>query len=264
MPTRMTITPDGARYLSPNPPRPFTMRWALPLICRRSEIRWKTATYLGIAITAVSIWSIIRGWQGVAAACLFLALPSVRFNATHPVLVDAMALGLATLSAALWVNGLPIPALICALIAGATKESAPIFAALFAWTPWLLVAMIIPAATYLIRRPGPDPLGGHHAWLLAHPIQASREYHDRWLRDLDPRLLAPWGATVVALAYPTPQLFATLAAAYAQITVATDTVRLYQWAAPVVCIAATMATPPLWWPVILAVTMYNPLRGDGV
>ena len=52
--------------------------------------------------------------------------------------------------------------------------------------------------------------------------------------------------------------------AYAQLFVATDTVRLYQWAAPVVAIAATSAVDPRWWPLMVVVTLFNPLRGDGV
>lgn len=261
----VTLCPDSIRYLNPDPPSPFHLRPLVPALCGTTAWRWKAATYIGLALTIVGTWAIVGGWQGVAAALLLAALPSVRFNATHPVLVDAAALGFATTSAALWVHGWWLPAIAVTCLAAATKETAPIFAACFAWTPWLLAALAIPLLVALIRRPGPDPLNDeHHAWILAHPIQASRKYHHRYLIDANPVLLTPWGGATVALAAPSAQLAATLAAGYTQLAFATDTVRLYQWAAPVVCIAATTAVPPIWWPLLIIVTLFNPLRGDGV
>ncbi len=261
----ITLAPDSIRYLNANPPSPFHLRPLLPGICGTSGRLWRIATYVGIGLTLASTWAIVGGWQGIAAALILAALPSVRFNAQHPVLVDAAALGLATTSAALWVHGYTLPALAVAAIAAAAKETAPVFAALFAWTPVLLLALLVPAAIASLRTPGPDPLNDqHHAWILAHPIQASRKYHRRYLLDANPTLLTPWGGAITALAAPSLQLAATLAAAYAQLVIATDTVRLYQWAAPTVCIAATTAVPPQWWPLLVLVTLFNPLRGDGV
>ncbi len=260
-----TLCPDSIRYLNPHPPSPFHLRPLLPWLCRTVAWRWHTATYVGIALTIVSTWAIVGGWQGVAAALILAALPSVRFNATHPVLVDATALGLTTLGAALWVHGYTVPALTAVTLATLTKETSPIFAALFAWTPILLAPLIIPAIIASLRTPGPDPLNDqHHTWILTHPIQASKKYHHRYLIDANPTLLTPWGGAITALGAPSLQLAATLTAAYAQLAIATDTVRLYQWAAPVVVIAATTATPPQWWPLLIIVTLFNPLRGDGV
>ena len=261
----ITLAPDSIRYLNANPPSPFHLRPLLPGICGTSGRLWRIATYVGIGLTLASTWAIVGGWQGIAAALILAALPSVRFNATHPVLVDAAALGLTTTAAALWVHGYTLPALIVVALAAATKETSPVFAALFAWTPVLLLALLIPAVLVSLRTPGPDPLNDkHHAWILAHPIQASRKYHHRYLVDFNPTLLTPWGGAIAALGAPSLQLLATLAAGYTQLVVATDTVRLYQWAAPTVCIAATTAVPMVWWPLLVLVTLFNPLRGDGV
>ena len=261
-----TLTPDSARYLTVHaPPSPFHLRPLLPWLCGQSAIRWYLATWLGVALLAVGTATLAPGWQGITAAALVLALPSVRFALTHVVLVDMAALGLATASAALMVNGWIVPAVILALLAGAAKESAPVFAALFAWHPLLLVGLIVPAIVKLVRKPGSDILREpEHAWILAHPFKAGRKYHDRMVIDAMPVLVTPWGACVLALGAPSVQLFATLAAAYAQLLVATDTVRLYQWSAPVVAIAATSAVDPRWWPLMVVVTLFNPLRGDGV
>ena len=262
--SRIRITPDGARYLADTPPSPFHLRPLLPLLCRRDPCRWKIATYLGIALTALGTWALVGGWQGIAAALILASLPSTRYNATHPVLIDAMALGLATCAAAATVHGQPMLAAILVLLAAATKESAPIFAALFAWNPLLLAGLIVPAIIASLRTPGQDVLNDEHAAILAHPIQAGREYHRRFLIDGSPALFTPWGGAIVALGAPSLQLFATLAAGYGQLLIATDTTRLYQWAAPVVCIAATTALGPQWWPLLIIATWFNPLRGDGV
>jgi len=261
----LAITPDGARYLAARPPAPFHLRVLIPWLCQDIAARWLAAAWCGLAAMALGIMLLAPTWQaGVAAALLAAALPMVRFNIEHPVLVDLPALGLATLAAGLWHVGWWPAALLVVLLAGAAKETAPVFAALFAWTPVLLLGLVVPLIVRWRREPGDDVLDEHNAWVLAHPIQAAREYHDGWLRNLDPRLVAPWGAAVVALAAPTWQLAAVLAVAYAQLLIATDTVRLYQWAAPVVALAAVAAVPWQWWPVLIVATAFNPLRGDGL
>ena len=261
-----TLTPDSARYLTVRtPPAPFHLRVLIPWLCGHSAIRWYVATWVGSALIALGTALMAPGWPGIAAAALVLALPSVRFSLSHVVLVDMAALGLATTSAGLAVHGWIIPALIVALLAGAAKETAPVFAALFAWNPLLLVGLVVPAIVKLVRTPGTDVLNEpEHAWILAHPIQAGRKYHHRMVVDAMPVLLTPWGACILALGAPSLQLGATLVVAYGQLFVATDTVRLYQWAAPVVAVSATSAVDPRWWPLMVLVTLFNPFRGDGV
>lgn len=259
------LTPDGYRYLKrTNLPAPFHLRWLIPWLCRDESTRWNAAAWAGFTGLVVGTWGLVGGWAGVAAAALVAVLPSVRFGLAHRVLVDLPALGLATLAAAAWVNGWTIPALVLAVLAGMSKETAPVFAAIFAWSPFLLIGLVAPMMIDALRTRGGDDLGEHHAWILAHPVQASRKYHAGYLTTLDPRLVLPWGACVVALASPSWQLAAVLVAAYAQLTVATDTVRLYQWAAPAVAVAAVTAVPPVWWPVLIILTAFNPLRGDGI
>ena len=262
----MNVTPDGLRYLHPHPPAPFHRRALLPWICGTDPKRWITQAWIGYALLLVGTFGLVGGWQGLAAAALVAVLPGIMLGLVHPVLVDTTALGLATASAALWVNDLQTPAIALVLVAGAAKESAPVFAAVFAWNPLLLVGLVVPLLIGVIRGAG-EPMaemGKHHQWILEHPIKASRKYHDGMLRSLSPVLVFPWGALVVALAAPSWQLGAALAVAYGQLLLATDTVRLYQQAAPAVAIAATTAVDPVWWPVLLVLTAFNPARGDGV
>lgn len=261
----VALTPDGYRYLDRvNLPAPFHLRWLVPWLCRDESARWDVAAWSGLAGVLAGTWLLVGGWAGVAAAALVAVLPSVRFGLTYRVLVDLPALGFATMSAGMWLHGWHVAALVLAVVAGSSKESAPVFAALFAWSPVLLVGLVAPLLAHLLRRRGPDVLGGDHEWILAHPWQASRKFHAGYVRSLDPRLVLPWGACVVALAAPSWQLAAVLVAAYGQLVVATDTVRLYQWAAPIVAVAAVTAVPWQWWPVLVVLTAFNPMRGDGV
>jgi hypothetical protein len=152
---------------------------------------------------------------------------------------------------------------VLALVAGSAKETAPIFAALFAWSPWPLVGLLAPLAALRIIADGPDVLDAHNAWILEHPLRASWKFHKGHLLD-GAKFLAPWGGAVAGFAHLDWQLAAVLAAAYGQVVVATDTVRLYQWAAPVMCVAAATAVPTAWLPLLVLATIWNPLAGDGI
>jgi hypothetical protein len=138
------------------------------------------------------------------------------------------------------------------VLAASVKESAPVFAALWLWSPWPLIALVLPALWHLFNKPGPDPLGARFDAIAAHPVRSSMTAHagrwrDGWL------MVAPWGACAAALYQPTWQLAATLVVAYGLLLVATDTVRLYQHAAgPVIAATAASVLPPAWLPLILA------------
>jgi hypothetical protein len=55
-----------------------------------------------------------------------------------------------------------------------------------------------------------------------------------------------------------------VAVGYAQLLVATDSTRLYQASAPVVCIAAALVIPPEWAVAVLVAHWLNPWAGSGV
>lgn len=199
---------------------------------------------------------------GVAAGLMMVALPSSRFNLRNPVLVDAPAMALAALAAVLAPVNLPA-AVAVALVAGACKETAPGFAALYAWNPWLLLGLVAPAIRAVTAKTGPDVLDDENAWILEHPVKAGWKYHRaQYLDGLV--MVTPWGGALVALAVMDLRLGVLLAVAYAQLLVATDSVRLYQWSAPLVCVAAATAVPPAWLPILVVLTVWNPCAGNGV
>lgn len=256
------VTADGARYwvaARQRVPYPFHLRWLLPFTLRHNLAAWKYVTrgsIIGIgALTAVYTGS---PWM----ACVAF-LPGFIMSWKYPVLVDAPAMLLALAAAIVWPYS-PYAAVAIVLIAGCTRETAPVWAAIYAWNPILLIGLV-PVALRTLRKPGEgDPIEEkEHRWIVAHPLQAGLKYHKgRWR---EPGLmLLPWGGLIVALAHVDLQLAAALAIGYGQLLIASDSVRLYQWAAPVVALAAVAAVPEWALPFVAASVVFNPWAGDGV
>ncbi len=253
------MTPDEYRYSQPGPrARPFHYRWLLPALLGADRRKWVGVQWVSLAAlcTLVSVYT-HTWWAGV----LVLGCSGVLFNLKHPVLVDLPAMALALGAAVAWNEGLWWLAVALVLIAGSVKETAPIFATIFAWHPALLVGTLSVGIVALTRA-GTDaiPNGPAHDALI-HPLRSSWEHHQPlplWSYVL------PWGVLLAALANPTPQLWVCVGLAYAQLIVATDSVRLYQWALPVMVLAAVPMLSGPWLPVVLVVHLVNPFRTEGV
>lgn len=254
------LTPDGARYWTMTErrvARPFHLRWLQPFLCRQDERRWKALTWGSVA--AIGVLTAIYTKSPWMACVAFL--PGLTFSVRHPVLVDAFGMALA-LGAALM---LPIcwpVAIVLALLAGCTRETAPIFAAVYAWNPLLLVGLV-PVGVRRLMRSGPDVLDPKNAWILKHPIQASMEFHaGRWT---DAQLMVlPWGGLLAGITAFTTQTLVAVGLGYSQLLVATDAVRLYQWAAPVLALAAVAAVPAWALPIVALTVIFNPWKGPGI
>jgi hypothetical protein len=78
-----------------------------------------------------------------------------------------------------------------------------------------------------------------------HPVRSAWEHHvGKWR---DPRMVAQWGGCLAALYGAPVQVWTVLAAAYAQLVVATDTYRLVHTAAgPALAFWAVQAVPVPW------------------
>lgn len=267
----MRLTPDGARYLrmgaGEREPVPFHLRWLLPWLCRRRAWVWIGATWLGLValVSGTVVLALQHGLgmpQAALAGALVAGLPSLRFAASAPILVDMPALACAVWAAVAW-PGMPWVAAALVVVGACASEKTPVWAALFAGSPWLLVGLAVPLARRLVVKPGgiraDDPLAG----TLRHPLATGlRSHAGRWR---DPfAMLLPWGACLAALAEPSLALGLVLAVAYAQLFVATDTVRLYQQAAPLVAIVAASQVPEAWIVPLALAHWMNPVMGDGV
>ena len=152
--------------------------------------------------------------------------------------------------------------IIVAMLSGMVRETSPLWAAIYSFNPLPLLGLI-PVAVRLLFKRGGDVLDADNAWVLKHPFKASKQFHeDRWT---DPLLMfTPWAGLILGLGAMSWQLAIALIVAYAQLLVATDSVRLYQWAAPVVCIACVQFVPGALLVFVVLSVVFNPWKGNGV
>lgn len=256
------LTPDGIRYaraVTGRVPKPFHYRWLLPKVLGDNGVHWFWMSRLATwSLLPLTFWY-IGGWRGVAAAAMVTGLAGVwKFNRRFPVLVDATGMALALLSADLFRHDLWALGIAVALIGGCERETSPIMAALYAMNPLALIGLL-PVGVRHLQREGPDP-EGNPPWTLGAQFRICTDIHRKqppWL------FILPWGAAIVGLAHFSPQLALTLVACYAPMLVATDTVRIYSWAFPVLLAATVRAVPPKWLPVLLALHFANPYQTEG-
>lgn len=254
------LSPDGLWYLrmaaGHHVPRPYSRRWLLPRLLGPHPERWRALTLASFAIlpiVAAEYFSArgLAGWSLFFATALLCALPGLRLPLRLPVLLDAPSFALALLvawSASAWPWWLMAP---LSLVLGATRETAPVFAALWAWSPWPLLGLA--AAGWW--RPSAPPDEAREPWLV-HPVQEA--WKMRLALGLDGGLyLRPWGGALAGLIAPSWQTLATVVVAHGQLFVAVDTVRLAVWAAPVLVLGAAQVVPPALWPLALLVTVLH-------
>jgi hypothetical protein len=256
------MSPDGWRYLrladGEPVPIPYHLRWLLPRLVGSDRKRWGIVQHASLAALTIAMRAYTGTWS---SAALVLTLPGVStINRRHPVLVDLPAMTLAVASAAAVKRGQWGLGAVLSLAGGATKESAPIFAAVYAWNPLPLVGLAAPALRY--RTPaGDDGIADFSKACLDQPWAMA--WFTRREHLTDPKVwLAPWGALLAGFTW-NPQTLLTLALAYAQCLRAVDNARLYQWAAPVVAANVTRELPRSTWLPIALATAFNPWRGEG-
>lgn len=253
------IGPDASRYLHASAgtpvPRPFHLRWLLPAACGTEVKRWWAVWIASWPLLAVGMltWRLAAhdGLQvAVAAALLLVALPGILGPAAViPVGVDLPAAALGVWACALVEFGHPAQVaagVLVSLAAGAVKESTPVFAALWVWSPWLLIGLLAPLVRHVLVKPGPDPLGPRFQAIADHPVKAALNAHRGNWRDAR-LMVAPWGVALAALYDVDWRLVVVLGVAYAQLLVATDSVRLYQHAAGPAMASTAAVTIPLGW-----------------
>lgn len=253
------LGPDASRYLQAaqghRQTRPFNVRVLLPAICGPDLQRWWYAWGISWFVLAIGMigWATARGldWpHAVTAMVLAVGLPGILGpQVSIPVQVDLPATALTVVGVALATIGNPYAiagGLVLIGIAGSIRETSPVWAALWLWSPWPLLALLVPLVISRIRRPATSSGVPEWDWIAAHPIRAGLKYHQGRWRSAHLMVL-PWGACLIALGAPTWQLGLVVAVAYGQLLIATDTVRLYQHAAgPLVAIAAATVLPTHW------------------
>lgn len=262
------LGPDARRYVLAGQGirqvKPFNLRWLLPAMLGDDLRAWRMVWLLSwpALFAAMFAWRYAAGdgWQiALASTALLVALPGILGPVVSiPVQVDLPATAL--MVTGLWLIELGHPAQVVAgvgvlAVAACIRETVPVWAALTLWSVWPLVALVVPAVTYVLRPAAKlDPLGEPFQTISEHPFRTALEHHagqwrNGWL------MVAPWGICLVALYAPDWRLIVVLVAAYAQLLIATDTVRLIHHAAGPAMAAAAAHVIPVEW-LLLAVAVH--------
>jgi hypothetical protein len=227
---------DGNRYTSGKPqPYPFHHRW-----CGWPKRVLQVATYASL----LALGMLMGGWKG---ALLLGTLPGFWFISTHPTTVDAPAMLLA-LGAALLFPSSPWFAVLLACVSGFIHERGPVFAALYAWHPLLLVGLVCVGWWRKPAHADGDQLVGRG---LLHAIRAHKPYVD-WL-DMNVNLYSLRGVWLAMAYYGcSVRALATVGVAMLSRIVGTDSCRYVFWAAPLV--VRELPDVPAWAVLVHVVT----------
>lgn len=259
-----SLAPDSAYYLAAaggeRVPIPFAYRWYLPTLLGAVHNRWRVVTFLSIAVqgAALAVYA-----QDLRAVILVGLLPALwRFSLRHPILVDAPAMAAALCGAAVWTvcpHDWPTIVLIVtmAFLSGGMRETAPIWMAVYCWSPWPLIGVlgILPGAL-LARKVDP---GQDNLWIV-HPVESALKARRRhWLAWQ--MVVVPWGVLLpLAVWHSTPRVWLALALGHLPWLATSDWNRIAAWAAPVLAVAALSWQSDLW-PLLLLIHVFNPYRG---
>lgn len=210
--------PDGQRYTSgKSQPKPFHRRF-----CGWHKRTLQITTLLSL----LALGTLMGSWS---RALILITLPGAWLLATRPTTVDAPAMLIAWLSAMLYPSQ-PYAALALSCVSGFIHERGPVYAALYAWHPMLLVGLI---ASGWWRTPAPPDADLRVGRGILHTIWVHRADHD-WL-DYRQTLLVLRGLPFLALFYGCSKAaWFTLGLSWMTRLICTDLGRLSFWAAPLI------------------------------
>lgn len=260
---RAQIAPDSEYYLAlargERVPRPFCFRPAVPWFIGSNFAEWKVITLASVVAQGLAIALITNDLRAVI---LLLALPGgARFSLRCPVLVDAVAM-LAVLCATIVAGQVHWSVLIILGIILATfRESAPVWFAVYSRSMYPLLG--VPATLFALSLLfGRKPEVGRDNAFIRNPIGSCLAHRHGRFFDWK-LLLLPWGVLLpLALLGDWRIAGAVWALSAAPLLAVTDTARVQYWAAPaLIPLALAAPIPELWWPLLLAVHVFNPYRG---
>ena len=241
--------------------RPWNLRIIVPLLFGRITWLWRSMTMLCLVLIApVLVWFLklqgIGDMPALIGVLFYLGCAGiVHFNVEYPYLVDAQAMLLSLISACLFLSDMRYIAFLVALLAVLTKETSPVFIALFSWSIYPLLVLVIPIALLLLMKKVDEDI-------IFGKLYRPNQWFKQGKKELtNPKvMLLPWGLLLLlALLAPSWQLGLALAVGYGQIVVASDRMRLYQQVFPVVILCAVSAPIALGWFLPVAImNLYNP------
>lgn len=217
-------------------PRPFAWRWLVPVLTRGQAGAWSGLVLVCLIGSgpALGAYLLSRGatdTQAIAGVAIWTLLPGVwERHGQVLYLVDAPALVFALVAAT---TALDWPIRVAAaLLAGATRETAPVLAASFAWDAWPLVGLL--AVPWW--RTG-APWRSYELYVQPWRTFARQRWQAGW--SLEAHVL-PFGGALPGFAFADPRVWAALAIAALPVLRSVDTARLLTQAAPAVIAAAVL------------------------
>jgi hypothetical protein len=183
-------------------------------------------------------------------ALLFVSLPGFWFCAVHLTCVDSVAMVLA-LGASLVFHQSPAGAVALAVASGFVHERGPVFAALYAGHPLLLLGLV---GVGWWRRAAAADENRNVGRGLVPSIFAHKPYTD-WL-DWKVTLMSARGVPLLAAYYGAgPKAWLALGVAWASRLVGTDGARFIMWGTPLLIRELPAELP--WWAVALHVMTFR-------
>lgn len=241
------LSPDGRYYLAmargEKVIEPYSRRWLLPWVLGTEQWRWLWARAIAYTLMGPAVYWLTHSLMAVWFA---LWLPGMTINIRLPVLVDQVAMTLMVVAAGLMVHGYPIAATCMIFVASQVKEPAGPFGMLLA-PPLALGAVLGTLLVLFMGRIHAAEKDPKIAW-QSKPFAAARMQRDPMMWEV---MLLPWGAMLLFVplvqAWPFLALMS-IALGYAQLLIANDSARLYQWASPAVLMAMSPAfsAAPQW------------------
>lgn len=256
------LTSDGWRYQAlyeRSVPKPYNYRWLIPKIAKQDRRRWSIISISSILLMIPGMRWLTGRWS--SGLFLFGLSGIWPFAKKYPVLVDPPAMASAIIAAAAVKHKKWPLAIAASIFSGASKEIGPIFASLYAWHPLPLIGLISPLVRHFYEE-GEDVTDDYSHQLLKAPFRNA--WSSRIDKLYDPNLwLTPWGVCLLGFFKGDIRTISTLSVAYAQCVRSNDSIRLYQWAWPVLAENTLEILPKEFWFGALTLHMVNPLKGNG-
>lgn len=241
-------------------PIPFCWRWLVPALCGTDPLKWKKYNRVALAATFPALANLALLWglspvQISAALVLWGLVPSIhQYPRRYIVVADPIAMLFvlfAGSSALLYAKtGMAFHLLLFiadCLLAGAARESAPVFIAAGTLNPLALIGLL---GVGWWRKSCPAPPDIAH--LSGSPLKMFRTHG---LTKLTRGFEADWfwkiGPAAIALISLDPRAYAASLVGVAEMLVASDKIRLLLHGLPFLLLPAVAVTPVALLPLLL-------------
>jgi len=255
----LDMSPDGGYYLQLGRgeavPVPYSLRPIVPMICRENMAMWEWSSRLCLAMSGWALFMLCEQYcltitQSFAVWTAFMVTRGFGlYSSRLPVLTDAHGMSLALITALLIMTGHTAAGISIAFIGALVNEKVPIYAALYSWSLWPLMGLLLVAMALLIFEQDEDDQGID--W-LDRPFETSVNFLKwKWAsKEQLAYFVAPFGIGLLALFTKSWQVWACFIASLLPLMRSMDYARVTMWALPVLLIYTVAFTPSVLLPLV--------------